>query len=246
MVIKERTVIVTGVGSAVVRGIAHAFAKEGYNVVVSDPDYAKAGEVANEIIGLAEECLAVKCDVVKKEDTDELLIKTLTRYKKVDVLVNGTEIFPFNSFENISISDWELLMNTNLRGALLCSQAAVREMKEGGKIINISSVAAQMGWNGLVLYSASKGGMEAMTRAMAVELAMKKINVNAVAVGIMDIPGGNTAWMNEASEKMTTTAPERRLGKPEDVAEAVVFLASNKANYITGQVITVDGGYTIR
>jgi NAD(P)-dependent dehydrogenase (short-subunit alcohol dehydrogenase family) len=246
MVIKERTVIVTGAGSGVGRGIAFAFAKEDYNVVVSDPDYAKAGAVANEILGLGQECLAVKCDVVKKEDADDLLIKTISRYKKVDVLVNGVEIFPFLPFADISITDWELLMNTNLRGALLCSQAAVREMKEGGKIINISSIASSVGFKGLVHYSASKGGLEAMTRAMALELAIKKINVNAVAVGIIDLPDGNPSWMNEAGDNMITTAPERRLGKPEDIAETVVFLGSNKSNYITGQVIVVDGGYTLR
>jgi len=246
MVIKEKTAIVTGVGTEVGKSIALALAKEGYNVVVSDPDYAKSGAVANEIIGLGQECLAVKCDVVKKEEMDDLIIKTISRYKKIDVLVNGTEIFPFNPFENISITDWELLMNTNLRGTLLTSQAAVKEMKDGGKIINISSIAASVGFSGLVAYSASKGGLEAMTRTMALELATKKISVNAVSVGILDLPGGNASWMNEAADKMVTTAPDKRLGKPEDVAGAVVFLASDKANYITGQVITVDGGYTLR
>jgi NAD(P)-dependent dehydrogenase (short-subunit alcohol dehydrogenase family) len=246
MSLREKTVIVTGAGQSIGRAIAIAFSKENYNVVLSDIDYVKAGNVANEINGMGGESLAVKCDVTKKEETDDLVLKSLSRYKKIDALVYGTEISTPKPFMEISITDWEEMINLNLRGALLVSQATAKEMKGGGKIIFVSSIASSVAWNGMAHYSATKGGLESMMRVMALEFAPKKINVNAVLPGVVDAPEMDITIKNEAENNMITTSPDRRIGKPEDIAGAVVFLASEGANYINGQTITVDGGYTIR
>jgi NAD(P)-dependent dehydrogenase (short-subunit alcohol dehydrogenase family) len=245
MALREKTIIVTGVGQSLPRAIAIAFAKENYNVVLGDLDYVKAGNVATEIGNTGGESLAVKCDVTKKEEVDDLIIKAITRYKKIDAIVYGGEVTASKSFMDITITDWESLMNVNLRGALLVSQAAVKEMREGGKIVLLSSIAGIRAWNNMAHYSASKGGLEAMMRSMALELAPKKITVNTVAVGIIDTPELNATTKNGASDKMFTTSPDRRIGKPEDVTGSVLFLVSEKANYITGQTLVVDGGYTI-
>jgi NAD(P)-dependent dehydrogenase (short-subunit alcohol dehydrogenase family) len=246
MTIREKTVIVTGVGQALPHAIAIAFAKENYNVVLGDFDYVKAGNIATEIGNTGGESLAVKCDVTKKEEVDDLIIKAITRYKKIDAVVYGGEVTTSKSFMDITITDWENLMNVNLRGALLVSQSAIKEMKEGGKIILMSSIAGTVAWSGMAHYSASKGGLDAMMRSMALELAPKRINVNSVVAGIIDTPETSSSVKNEASDILITTPPDRRIGKPEDIAGTVIFLASDKANYITGQTIVVDGGYTIR
>ncbi|MCK9352285.1 MAG: SDR family oxidoreductase [Candidatus Paceibacterota bacterium] len=246
MALREKTVIITGVGQALPRAIAIAFAKENYNVVLADPDYIKSGNVANDIAGTGGETLSVKCDVTKKEEVDDMITKAISRYKKIDVLVYGGEIATPKSFMNITITDWEGMMSVNLRGALLVSQSVLKEMKEKGKIVFLSSIASTVAWNEMSNYSASKGGLDAMMRAMAVELAPKNINVNSVVAGVIDTPETSMTVKNEASEKMDTVNPDRRIGKPEDVAGAAVFLASDKADFITGQSIVVDGGYTLR
>ena len=141
-------------------------------------------------------------------------------------------------------SDWDRVIDVNLKSVFLCTQAAIKEMKEGGKIINISSIASLIGFEGLVHYCASKGGLNAMVRALALELAPRKINVNAVAPGGIDTPGA--ASSEEAKKQTIAMVPLKKLGTPEDIANAVVFLASEKSNYITGQTIVVDGGWTLR
>ena len=145
----------------------------------------------------------------------------------------------------MSEADWDKVLDVNLKSVFLCSQAAAKEIKNGGKIISISSIAAFMGFEGLAHYCATKGGINGMIRAMALELSAKKINVNAVAPGAIDTPG---ASMSDKNVKKQTIAsiPWKRKGLPEDIANAVVFLASDKADYITGQTIIVDGGYTLR
>jgi 3-oxoacyl-[acyl-carrier protein] reductase len=164
----------------------------------------------------------------------------------LDILVNNAGIFPFVPFTQMKESDWDRVMNVNLKSMFLCSQAALKFMKEGGKIVNISSIAAFVGFDGLTHYCASKGGVSSFTRALALELAPKKINVNAIAPGAIDTPGAMGA-VNEDVKKQTIAAiPWGRMGMPEDIANAIVFLTSEKSNYITGQTIIVDGGWTLR
>jgi NAD(P)-dependent dehydrogenase (short-subunit alcohol dehydrogenase family) len=244
MVLKNKTAIVTGGRQGIGKGIVLALAKEGCNVVVSDIVEEDCEKVVAEIEKAGVQGLAVKCDVSKKEEVDNLIKKTIEKFGKLDILINNAGIYPFKPFMEMKESDWDKVMDVNLKSVFLCSQAATKEMKNGGKIVDISSIASVIGFEGLVHYCASKGGVNAMIRALALELAPKKINVNVVAPGAIDTPG---AASSEEQKKQTIIAiPLARMGTPEDIANAVVFLASEKADYITGQVIIVDGGWTLR
>jgi 3-oxoacyl-[acyl-carrier protein] reductase len=240
---KNKTVIVTGAGKGIGKGIALAFAKEKYNVVVSDVDMEACQETAEEI---GANSLAVKCDVSNKADVDNLINEASKKFKNIDVLVNNAGIYPFVTFDKMTEKDWDKVLDVNLKSIFLTSKAVLRAMSSGGRIINISSIASLVGFEGLVHYCASKGGINGMIRALALELAPKKITVNAVAPGAIDTPGATSA-MDEKTRKQTIALiPWARYGLPEDIANAVVFLASEKSDYITGQVITVDGGWTLR
>jgi NAD(P)-dependent dehydrogenase (short-subunit alcohol dehydrogenase family) len=158
--------------------------------------------------------------------------------------VNNAGIYPFTPFLSLTEADFEKVINVNLKSVFLCSQAAAKVMKKGGKIVSISSIAAFVAFSGLSHYCAAKGGINSATRVMAVELAAKKINVNAVAPGVIATPGA--AWSLKDKKRFLPLIPWARMGEPEDIANAVVFLASEKADYITGQTLIVDGGWTLR
>ncbi|MBN2884320.1 SDR family oxidoreductase, partial [Patescibacteria group bacterium] len=164
----------------------------------------------------------------------------------IDILVNNAGIFPFKPFLDMTEADWDKVMDVNLKGTFLCSQAVAKQMKTGGKIVSISSIAAYVGFSGLTHYCASKGGIVAMTRALALELADKKINVNSVAPGAIETPGASTGMTPELKKQTEAMIPWGRMGLPEDIANAVAFLVSDQADYITGQTLIVDGGYTLR
>lgn len=240
----RKTAVVTGAGAGIGRGIALGLAKEGYDVVVSDINQESIRQVADEVSNLGVRSLAVQCDISDAGDVAELFVQAKKEFGRVDVLVNNAGIYPFVSFDKMQESDWDKVMDVNMKGVFLCSKEALDALPEGGRIINISSIAALQGFAGLVHYCASKGGVNGMVRALALELAPKKITVNAVAPGAIQTPG---AQMSEENQKQViTTIPLSRVGQPEDIAHAVVFLASEKSSYITGQVIVVDGGWSIQ
>lgn len=244
--LKDKVAIVTGARQGIGLGIALALAKEGCNVVVSDIDQGDCNNVAEKIGKEGVRALGVKCDVSKKEEVDALIEKTMHEFGKLDILVNNAGIYPFVPFDKMKESDWDTVMDVNLKSIFLTSQASVRVMRQGGKIVNISSIASIVGFEGLVHYCATKGGMNGMVRALALELAPKKINVNAVAPGAIETPGASGAMTEEMKQQTIEGIPAKRYGQPEDIANAVVFLASDKADYITGQVLVVDGGWTIK
>lgn len=246
MISKNKTAVVTGAGQGIGKGIAFALAQEGCNVVVSDLNEKTCGEVAAEIKKLGVKSIAVKCDVSNKTDVENLMKEAGKVFKKVDILVNNAGIFPFVPFEKMSEADWDKVFDINLKSIFFTSQAVLRIMPEGGRIINTSSIASFVGFEGLVHYCASKGGINGMIRALALELAKKKITVNAVAPGAIDTPGAGQSSTEESVKQTIAMIPLARMGKPEDIAGAVAFLASNRASYITGQVIVVDGGWTLR
>jgi NAD(P)-dependent dehydrogenase (short-subunit alcohol dehydrogenase family) len=245
MLLKNKIAIVTGSGRGIGQGIAIALAKEGCNVVISDLNEKDCKKTSDEVEKLGAKSLVVKCDVSSKSDVENLVKSAVKKFGKLDILVNNAGIFPFVPFMNMTEADWEKVINVNLKSVFICSQAAAKEMKKGGKIVSISSIAAFVGFEGLAHYCATKGGINAMTRTMALELAPQKINVNAIAPGAIDTPGAKMT--DENMMKQTIAAiPWKRMGLPEDIANAVVFLVSDKADYITGQTIIVDGGYTLR
>lgn len=243
--LKDKVAIVTGAAKGIGRGIALAMTKEGAKVVVSDLSETECLEVVAEIEKLGGEAMAVKCDVSIKAEVDELISATMTKFGQLDIMANNAGIYPFKPFEEITEEGWDKVMAVNLKSVFLTSQAAVKVMKPGSKIVNISSIAAYVGFGGLVHYCASKGGMNGMTRALALELATKKINVNNVAPGAIETPGAS-GGTEETKKATLATIPAGRMGQPEDIANAVVFLASDKADYITGQTLVVDGGYILR
>ena len=241
---QNKTAIVTGGGTGIGRGIALALAEVGYQIVAADINLEESQKVVEEIEKIGVKALAVQCDVSSQNEVENLFKKAVETFGQVDVLVNNAGIYPFVPFEKMTEADWEKVMNINLKSVFLCSQEAAKIMPEGGRIINISSVASIIGFEGLVHYCASKGGVNGMVRALALELAHKKITVNAVAPGAIDTPGAKST--EEAQKQTVAMIPLARMGQPEDIANAVVFLASGKSSYITGQIIVVDGGWTLR
>lgn len=246
MLFKNKTAIVTGSRRGIGKGIAIALAKEGCNIVVSDIDQKDCEAAAEELKEFGVKAIGVKCDVSNKSEVEKLFEKTKEKFGKVDILVNNAGIYPFVPFMQMQEADWDKVIGVNLKSVFLCSQEAAKVMPEGGRIINISSIASFVGFEGLVHYCASKGGINSMVRALALELAPKKITVNAIAPGSVDTPGANVASNDETKKQTIAMIPLARMGQPEDIANAVVFLASDKAEYITGQTIIVDGGWTLR
>ena len=245
MLLKEKVAIVTGSRRGIGRGIVLALAAEGCNVVVSDISQEDCENVVREIEGMGVKGLAVKCDVSNKAEADALIAKTMDKFGRLDILVNNAGIFPFVPFENMTEADWDKVLNVNLKSVFLCSQAAAKVMQPGSKIVSISSIASIIGYVGLTHYCASKSGMNGLIRALALELAQKKINVNGIAPGAIDTPGIKEALDENAKNQMIAAIPWKRIGVPEDIANTAVFLASDKADYITGQIIVVDGGWTL-
>ncbi|MDD3607785.1 MAG: SDR family NAD(P)-dependent oxidoreductase [Candidatus Moranbacteria bacterium] len=240
----KRTAVVTGAGVGIGKAIALALAKEGNNVVVTDLNEEHCSQTAKEIATLGEKVLAVKCDVSSAGEVEELFAKIKEEFGRVDILINNAGIYPFIQFEKMQEADWDRVMDVNLKGVFLCSKKAAEMMPEGGRIINISSIASIQGFSGLTHYCASKGGVNGMVRALALELAPKNITVNAIAPGAILTPGAQSP--QEVQERTVAAIPLRRMGQPEDIANAAVFLSSEGSGYITGQVIVVDGGWTIQ
>jgi NAD(P)-dependent dehydrogenase (short-subunit alcohol dehydrogenase family) len=243
MRLEGKTAIVTGSRRGIGKAIAQALAKEGAKVVVSDVSQEDCQKVADNIKAAGGKALAIKCDVSIKAEVQEMVTKTISEFGKVDILVNNAAVGVIKPFVRITEEDWDRTFAVNVKGAFLCSQAVAKNMiKNGeGRIISISSVASGGGGGATALmaaYIASKGGLKSLTEAMAVELATFGINVNAICPGTID----SGAVPESMKERSLRTVPKGRLGRPEEIAYMVVFLASPEADYVTGSVITVDGG----
>lgn len=244
MNLSNKIAIVTGAGQGIGRGIALALAQAGCTVVVSDLQQSDCERVVAEISTTGSKGLAVACDVSQANAVDQLLATTVKECGRVDILVNNAGIYPFKPFLELTEADWDKVIDVNLKGVFLCAQAAAKVMAPGSKIINISSIAAFVGFAGLTHYCASKGGLNGLIRPLALELAAKRINVNNVAPGAIETPGA--VQPEEMKQQTVAAIPWGRMGTPNDIAQAVLFLASEQADYITGQTLVVDGGYILR
>lgn len=241
---KGQTAIITGSSRGIGKTTAHEFAKRGVNVVIVARSEAKAVEVAKEIADRYNvETLGVGADVSSAESVNRLFEQALRKFSKIEILVNNAGITKDNLLIRMKEEEWDSVLDTNLKGAFLCSREAVKIMTKQryGRIINVSSVVAFIGNPGQVNYTASKAGLIAMTKTLAKEYASRGITVNAVA------PGFITTDMTEGlpekvKEEMLKLIPLQRFGTTEDVANAIIFLASPESGYITGQVIHVNGG----
>ena len=243
-----KVAIVTGASQGIGRGIALALAREGAKVVVSDI-IDKITDVSKEIEDLGSEALAVKANVVSSGDTEEMAKAAIDKFGRIDILVNNAGIYPFESLVEMGEEDFDKVIGVNLKGVFNSTKAVLPKMIEqkSGNIVNIASIAgAVVGYLNLAHYSASKGGVLGFTRAAALELAQYGIRVNAIAPGAIETPGIKKVMEEKALKQFEQTIPQRRIGKPEDIANLVVFLASDESSYITGQLITADGGLTIQ
>jgi NAD(P)-dependent dehydrogenase (short-subunit alcohol dehydrogenase family) len=244
-----KTAIVTGARRGIGRGIALALAKAGADIAVADISLEDCQKAVDEIEALGRKGLAVKCDVTQKSEVEEMVAQTIGEFGKVDILVNNAGIAPTKPFLEITEGDWDKVLDINLKGYFLCAQAAAREMvKNGsGKIVNTASVAmgqAGVGFPNLAHYCASKGGVAALTEELCLELTPQGINVNAVAPGVIETAMSEPVLTDpKVKEGLLARIPKKRVGQPEDVAAAVVFLASDEADYISGVVLPVDGGW---
>ena len=247
--LEGKVAIVTGSDRGIGRGIALSLAKEGCKIVVNSHKNAKEGnDVVSEIKNLGSDALFVVADVSNERHVRNLVEKAVRKFGKLDILVNNAGIFAPKPALEITEEDWDKTININLKGEFLCAQRAAKEMAKNnwGRIINISSIASgQVGvgieWG--AHYTASKGGIIGMTETLAIELASLGINVNAIAPGAIDAPMLQSGAETEELKKYTERIPLKRIGKPEEVSAAVIFLASEEASYITGTTIYVDGGW---
>jgi 3-oxoacyl-[acyl-carrier protein] reductase len=239
----DKIALITGASQGIGRATALALAAAGAKVAVTARNAEKLARLVTEIESAGGAALAVPMDVADPTQVKTGFQQTLAKFSKLDILVNNAAITRDTLALRMKLEDWDAVLRTNLTGAHLCIQQALGAMlkQRSGRIINISSVVAETGNAGQANYVASKAGLIGLTRAIAVEVASRSITVNAVAPGFIETP--MTAPLSqEIKDKMKTMIPLGRFGSDQDVAAAVVFLASNEAAYITGQVLDVNGG----
>lgn len=245
--LKGKVAIVTGAAKGMGKADSLKLAEAGAKVVVCDIDVAGCQQVVDEIKKMRGEAIAVKCDVSSKADVDNVVLETIKSFAKIDILVNNAGIFPFKPFLEMAESDFEKVIDVNLKGSFLMAQACAKEMakQKSGSIINIASIAAIMGFAGLAHYCGSKGGIIAMSKALAIELSPMGIRINNIDPGAIDTPGASNSSMTDEQRKaMLAPIPMKRQGRSEEIANAVLFLASDESSYMTGSTIVVDGGWT--
>lgn len=239
-----RIAIITGSARGIGRAIAERLASLGANVVIADLQQETCQATAEEIAqSTGQRVLPIAINVTEAGSTQRMVEQTITTFGKIDILVNNAGITRDTLIMRMEEADWDLVLDVNLKGVFNCSKAVVRMMMKQryGRIVNISSVSGQAGQIGQTNYSASKAGIIGFTKALAREVASRQITVNAVAPGFIPTFLTNTL-PEDLKESILRYTPLGRMGKPEEVASAVAFLASEEAAYITGQVLAVDGG----
>jgi len=247
MRLKDKIALVTGSSRGVGRAVALGFAKEGAKVVINyTSNENAANEVVDAIQAMGSEAIAVKADVAKKKDVEGLVGTAVDTFGKIDILVNNAGFTRPALMIKMTEDQWDQVVDIHLKGAFLCSQAAGVRMKgqNSGKIINVMSVAGLVGTVGQINYSAAKGGILSMTKSIARELARYNVYCNVISLGIV---ATDMTEKIRKDEKLRDIYMNRillkRFAEPDDISPAFVFLASGESNYITGQLLCVDGGY---
>ncbi len=246
MSLESKTALVTGSARGLGKAIAEKLASLGARVVISDVLMDLAEETAREFSGKGYDVLAISADVSKSEDVKKMIEEILAKYKTLDIVVNNAGITRDALLLRMSEEAWDTVLNVNLKGTFLVTQAAAKIMikQRFGRIINISSASGRIGNPGQVNYVASKAGIIGLTKTVARELGSRGITVNAIAPGFFETE--MTKSLSQAvQDSFLNNTPLKRFGKLEDIASAVAFLASEEGSYITGQVIGVDGGLTM-
>ncbi len=247
MMFEGKVVLVTGAARGIGRAIAEAFAKEGAKVVINDISEEGAKKAAEEIKAAGGEAYGIRADVTNYEDVRKMVEEIKNVYGTVDILVNNAGYWTTKLFKDTTPEDWEKDIKICFYGVLHCTHAVIKDMieKKYGRIINIVSDAGRIGEPFLAVYSGAKGAIIAFSKALAKEVARYNITVNCVSPGITKTPGVEEFLKSVGGEeKLVKAYPRGRLGLPEDVANAVLFFASDRSEFITGQVLSVSGGYT--
>ena len=243
MELEGKIALVTGAAQGIGRAIALLLAQKGADIVVSDINLEKAEEMAKEIEAVGRKGMAIKVDVANTDDVERMIEAILEQFGQIDILVNNAGIARDKLILRMTEEDWDAVLNVNLKGTFNCTKAVIKHMSKQrkGKIVNIASVVGEMGNVGQANYSASKAGVIGFTKTIAREFAQRGINVNAIAPGYIETPM-TEVLTEKVKEELRRMIPMERLGRPEDVAQAVLFLVSETSSYITGQVLNVNGG----
>ncbi|MDE1835424.1 MAG: SDR family oxidoreductase [Euryarchaeota archaeon] len=253
--LKGRAAIVTGSSMGIGEGIVRRLAAQGASVVVADIEEAKGKALAAELSKSGARSLFVKTDVRQVAQIRKLVEAAVKEFGQVDILVNNAGIFPFAPALDVSEELWDRVMGVNLRGSFFLAQAVAQQMKKqgkGGAIVNMASIDALHPTGQLSPYDASKGGLRMVTRSLALEWAPFGVRVNAIAPGSIATPGASAATaappgtdLSKLMEHFLSRIPLRRMGEPDDIARAALFLVSPAASYVTGVTMVVDGGYLL-
>jgi len=239
--LQGRVCIVTGGAQGIGEACVRRFAREGAKPVIVDVDDTRGHALAKEL-----GALYVHCDVGAKADVDAVVAQTLAAHGRIDVLVNNAGIFKAADFLEVTEADFDAVLRVNLKGSFLMGQAVAREMAKAGRgaIVNMSSVNGVLAIPNISSYNVSKGGINQLTRVMALALADKGIRVNAVAPGTIatELAAKAVLTSEEAKQRIMSRTPMKRLGEPGEIADAVAYLASDAASYVTGEIVVVDGG----
>ncbi|GAB0113744.1 SDR family oxidoreductase [Acidisoma sp. C75] len=256
-VLQGQPALVTGANSGIGRAVALGFARAGADVVVNyvtNPESAE--EVAHEIQGMGRRAIAVKADVSREDEVEQMFAQAVREFGTLHIVVSNAGLQRDAPIDEMTLEQWEEVIGVNLTGQFLCTRAATREFKKrgvvpsvslaAGKIICMSSVHQIIPWAGHANYAASKGGILMLMRTLAQELAPHFIRVNAIGPGAIRTPINTKAWNTpEAYADLMTLIPYKRIGEPDDIAQAAVWLASDAADYVTGATLFVDGGMTL-
>jgi 3-oxoacyl-[acyl-carrier protein] reductase len=243
MTLKDKVALVTGAGQGIGRAVALALAREGASIAVCDVNAETAEAVAQEVRDLGPRAVALQGDISKASDADDAVKSTVAQMGRLDILVNNAGVTRDGLLLRMSEEDWDRVLTINLKGTFLCSRAAGRVMSKQrwGRIINVASVIGIRGNAGQANYAASKAGVIGLTKSLAREFASRGITANAVAPGF--IQTAMTDVLSDAvKEQILAQIPLGALGRPEDVAAVITFLAGDGARYVTGQVVAIDGG----
>jgi len=248
MRLRDEVAIITGAGGGIGEAVALCFSREGAKVALVEAVPERLDKVAGLIRSLGGDCFALRADISQRTEVSRMVKEVKEKYGRIDVLVNVAGIYMLSPIENTLEEEWDKVMNVNLKGTFLCSQIAGKVMigQKKGNIVNIASIAGEVPRVYLGAYSSSKAGVILLTRVMALEWAKYNIRVNAISPGIISTPAAINAFEDERALKARMrTVPLNRIGEPEDVAKAAVFLASEDASYISGCVLPVDGASSI-
>jgi 3-oxoacyl-[acyl-carrier protein] reductase len=244
MKLKDRVAIVTGAARGIGRAIALTFVREGAKVALVDVDKEKLGILKNEIEKKKGNVITIPCDITKSSEVRAMVDQVRKSFGRVDILVNNAGIIRRGTIETVTEEDWDRVIEVNLKGTFNCCKAVAGIMKSQryGKIVNVSSIAGKMGdITSAPGYGPSKAGIDALTKTLARQLAQYGINVNGVAPHAIETEM-SAQWSDKRRREIIASIPLGRLGKPEDVANAVLFLASDEASFITGEILDVNGG----